>query len=42
MENKELLKQVREKAQEWLSETYDEETRNEVQGVCSMLKIPPN
>jgi phosphoglucomutase len=30
MENKELLKQVREKAQEWLSDTYDEETRNEV------------
>jgi len=30
MENKELLKQVREKAQEWLSETYDEETRKEV------------
>jgi len=31
MENKELLKQVRENAQEWLSETYDEETREEVQ-----------
>jgi phosphoglucomutase len=30
MENKELLKQVREKAQEWLSETYDKETRKEV------------
>jgi phosphoglucomutase len=30
MENKELLKQVREKAQEWLSDTYDEETRKEV------------
>jgi phosphoglucomutase len=27
MENKELLKEVREKAQEWLSETYDEKTR---------------
>jgi phosphoglucomutase len=33
MENKELLKQVREKAQEWLSETYDEETRKEVQSM---------
>ena len=31
MNNKELLQQVREKAQSWLSETYDEETRNEVQ-----------
>jgi phosphoglucomutase len=31
MENKELLKQVREKAREWLSETYDEETRQDVQ-----------
>ncbi|SHE32051.1 phosphoglucomutase [Mariniphaga anaerophila] len=30
MENNELLKQVREKAQEWLSDTYDEETRKEV------------
>jgi phosphoglucomutase len=30
MENKDLLKQVRDKAQEWLSDTYDEETRNEV------------
>ena len=30
MENKELLQQVREKANEWLSETYDEETRKEV------------
>ncbi len=30
MDNQELLKQVREKAQEWLSETYDEETRKEV------------
>ncbi len=30
MDNQELLKQVREKAQGWLSETYDEETRNEV------------
>ena len=31
MENEELLKEVRAKAQEWLSETYDEKTRNEVQ-----------
>ena len=31
MSNKELLQQVREKAQSWLSETYDEETRKEVQ-----------
>ena len=31
MKNKELIKQVREKAKQWLSETYDEETRNEVQ-----------
>ncbi len=31
MENKEILKQVREKAQSWLSEIYDEETRSEVQ-----------
>lgn len=30
MKNNDLLKQVREKAKEWLSETYDEETRNEV------------
>ena len=31
MENKEILQQVKEKAQSWLSETYDEETRKEVQ-----------
>ncbi len=31
MENKELLQQVREKAQGWLSEIYDDETRKEVQ-----------
>ncbi len=30
MEDNQLLNQVREKAQEWLSETYDEETRKEV------------
>lgn len=30
MDNKDLLKQVRERAQEWLSDTYDEETRKEV------------
>ena len=33
MDNNKLLKQVREKAQEWLSEIYDEETRNEVRGM---------
>ncbi len=31
MENQELLLEVREKAQLWLSETYDEKTRKEVQ-----------
>ncbi len=31
MENKELLQQVREKAKYWLSDTYDENTRKEVQ-----------
>lgn len=31
MENKQLLIEVRAKAQEWLSETYDEETRKQVQ-----------
>ncbi|MFW5831595.1 MAG: phospho-sugar mutase, partial [Prolixibacteraceae bacterium] len=31
MNEKEILQQVREKAQSWLSETYDEETRKEVQ-----------
>ena len=31
MENQELLKEVRKKAQEWLSETYDENTRKDVQ-----------
>ena len=31
MENLELIKEVRAKAQEWLSETYDEQTRVEVQ-----------
>lgn len=31
MENKELLQQVREKAQSWLSVIYDDETRKEVQ-----------
>ncbi|MDD4754904.1 MAG: phospho-sugar mutase [Prolixibacteraceae bacterium] len=31
MENKELVLLVREKAEKWLSETYDEETRKEVQ-----------
>lgn len=30
MENKEILQQVKEKAQNWLSETYDQETRTEV------------
>jgi phosphoglucomutase len=30
MENQELLKEVKAKAQQWLSETYDEKTRNEV------------
>lgn len=33
MENKELLLEVREKAQEWLSPTYDEQTRKEVQAL---------
>ena len=33
MENNELLKEVREKAQEWLSSTYDEQTRKEVQAL---------
>jgi phosphoglucomutase len=33
MENQELLKEVREKAQEWLSPTYDEQTRKEVQAL---------
>ena len=31
MKNQELIKEVRAKAQEWLSETYDEKTRKEVQ-----------
>jgi phosphoglucomutase len=31
MENKELIQKVRTKAQEWLSPTYDEQTRKEVQ-----------
>ena len=31
MENQELLNKVREKAKQWLSDTYDENTRNEVQ-----------
>ncbi len=31
MENKEILQEVRVKAQSWLSETYDEETRHKVQ-----------
>jgi phosphoglucomutase len=31
MENQQLLNEVRAKAQEWLSETYDAETRKEVQ-----------
>ena len=30
MENQELLQQVKEKAQQWLSKTYDEKTRAEV------------
>jgi phosphoglucomutase len=33
MENQELLKEVRAKAQEWLSPTYDEKTRAEVQAL---------
>ena len=33
MENQELLKEVRAKAQEWLSPTYDEQTRKEVQAL---------
>ncbi len=31
MENQELLKEVKEKAKQWLSDTYDENTRKEVQ-----------
>lgn len=31
MENQELLLEVREKAQQWLTETYDEKTRTDVQ-----------
>jgi phosphoglucomutase len=31
MDNQQLLKEVRAKAQEWLSETYDLQTRKEVQ-----------
>src|SRR5665811_2344325 len=31
MENQQLLDEVRAKAQEWLSETYDAKTRKEVQ-----------
>ncbi len=33
MENKELINEVREKAKQWLSETYDEKTRKEVQAL---------
>ena len=33
MENQELLKEVRAKAQEWLSPVYDEKTRAEVQAL---------
>ena len=33
MENQELLLEVRAKAQEWLSQTYDEKTRKEVQAL---------
>lgn len=33
MENKEILQQVREKAESWLSATYDKETRDQVQGL---------
>ncbi len=33
MENKELIKEVKAKAQEWLSPTYDEQTRKEVQAL---------
>jgi len=33
MENNELLQEVRTKAQEWLSETYDEKTRGQVQAL---------
>lgn len=35
MDNKELLKEVRAKAQDWLSETYDEQTRNEVKALLN-------
>ena len=31
MENIELIREVRAKAQEWLSDTYDEQTRKDVQ-----------
>ena len=31
MENQELLNEVREKAKQWLSDTYDINTREEVQ-----------
>jgi phosphoglucomutase len=33
MDNNELLREVRNKAQEWLSSTYDEQTRKEVQAL---------
>ena len=33
MENQDLLQEVKEKAKQWLTETYDEETRKEVQNL---------
>ena len=33
MKNKELLQEVKAKAKEWLSPTYDEQTRKEVQAL---------
>ena len=41
MENQELIKQVTEKAEKWLTPAYDAETQAEV-NACWKIQIKPN
>ena len=40
MENQELIKQVTEKAEKWLTPAYDAETQAEVKRICATNTKP--
>ena len=42
MENQELIKQVTEKAEQWLTPAYDAETQAEVKNVCWKTRTRPS